>query len=196
MSTQAPPWFSALAPEVRLLGASALLAERPVALVGSRRCPGAILLAAADWADEWVSRAAQRPVLAGGFQTPVEQEVLRRLIRGGAPVVVFPARRLPRRLPPDQKAAVDGGTLTFASPFTNARATLAVAQARNNLLRTQTRAAIVLYADPGSQTMAWVMSMIDKGVPVSVLDHDANGELIAAGARPFTFETGYEPFHS
>ena len=184
--TTPPAWLAAVAPAVRLLGDASLLVERPVALVGSRRCPGALLLAAADWAEAWVERGSTRPTLASGFQTPVEAEVLRRLLRGGAPVVRLPARRLPKRLSPTERAALDAGRLAIASPFSAARPTTALAARRNALLAQVTHAAIVLHAAPGSRTSAWAKDAARAGLPLFTLDHPANAPLFDLGARSLT----------
>ena len=185
-NTRIPPWLTALAPAVELLGSPALLAERPVAVLGSRRCPGALLLAAADWADAWASRGDQRPVLAGGFQTPVEAEVLRRVLRGPARAIRLPARGLPRRLPPAERTAFDAARLAYASPFKAARPSAALAARRNALLARIVRAAIVLHAAPGSQTLAWAAEAATRGIPLYTIDHPANEPLLDLGGRPLT----------
>lgn len=186
MNARAPSWLAALCPEADVLGDPALLAERPVAVVGSRRCPGALLLAAADWADAWAKDASPRPTLAGGFQTPVETEVLRRLLRGGARVVRLPARRLPRRLPPAERDALEGGSLALASPFTATRASTALAERRNALLARIARSAIVLYAAPDSRTLAWAGEIAHAGLPLYTLDHPANEPLLDLGGLRLT----------
>ena len=179
-----PPWLAALVPDVGVMGDPALLAGRPVAVVGSRACPGFVLIAAADWAESWTERGGGRPTLAGGFHTPVEAEVFRRLVRGGAPTALLPARRLPRRLPPDQRAAVEAGRLVIASPFTAARTSKALARRRNTLLARAARAAVILHAAPGSQTLDWSRSVLAARLPLYTLDHPSNGPLRALGARP------------
>ena len=184
--TTPPAWLAAVALEVRCLGDASLLAERPVAIMGSRRCPGALLLASADWAEVWAEKGDARPVLAGGFQTSVEAEVLRRLLRGGAPVVRLPARRLPKRLPSAERAALDAGRLVIASPFSAARPTTALAERRNALLVRIARAALVLHAAPGSRTSAWAEDAVRAGLPLFTLDHPANAPLFDLGARPLT----------
>lgn len=181
-----PSWLTALAPGIELLGAPTLLVERPIAVLGSRRCPGALLLAATDWADAWASGGDQRPVLAGGFQTPVEAEVLRRVLRGQARAVLLPARGLPRRLAPAERPAFDAARLAYASPFKAAHPSAALAARRNALLARIVRAAIILHAAPGSQTLAWAADAAAKGIPLYTLDHPANEPLLALGGRPLT----------
>ena len=186
VDTRTPSWLATLAPGIELLGSSELLSEKPVAVVGSRHCPGALLLAAADWADAWASSGEARPVLAGGFQTPVEAEVLRRVLRGQARAVRLPARGLPRLLPPAERTAFDAARLAYASPFKAARPSAALAARRNALLARIVRAAIVLHAAPGSQTLAWAAEAATKGIPLYTLDHPANEPLLDLGGRPLT----------
>lgn len=186
VDTLIPPWLATLGPEIELLGSPALLAERPVAVLGSRRCPGALLLAAADWADTWASGGDQRPVLAGGFQTPVEAEVLRRVLRGHARAVRLPARGLPRRLPSAERTAFDAARLAYASQFKATRPSAALAARRNALLARIVRVAIVLHAAPGSQTLAWAAEAATKGMPLYTIDHPANEPLLALGGLPLT----------
>ena len=62
-------------------------------------------------------RDAGVPVM-GGFQTPLEGECLRLLLRGEQPVVVCPARGIDKmRVPRDWSPALDGGRLLVLSPF-------------------------------------------------------------------------------
>lgn len=188
MTATVPAWLAEAAPEARVLGDPSLLAERPVALVGSRQCPGALLLVASDWAEAWGAQASP-PTLAGGFQTPVEAEVLRRLLRADAPAARLPARRLPRRLQPPERAALDAGRFAVVSPFGAARASVALATERNRLLARIARAAIVLHAAPASRTLAWAEGAARSGLPLYTLDHAANAPLFALGARPLTPDT-------
>lgn len=184
LEARLPQWLATLAPEVEVLGSPGLLVDRPIGLVGSRQCPGAILLAAADWADAWANGREQRPVIAGGFQTPVEAEVLRRMLRGRGRILRLPARSLPRRLPPTERIAFAEGRIAYASRFAAKRASAALAARRNVLLLDLARAAIVLHASPGSQTFAWATEAAGRGLPLFTLDHIANGPLLDLGAHP------------
>ena len=81
-------------------------------------------------------RDAGVPVI-GGFQTPMERECLRLLLRGGQPVVVCPARGIARmRIPRAWRPALDEGRLLILSPFpeTVRRPTAKIAAERNELV--------------------------------------------------------------
>lgn len=187
-SINLPSWLVDLVPGVQYLGNPALLVERPVVIVGSRQCPGAILLAATDWADTW-TRKERSTVLAGGFQTPVEAEVFRRIVRGRARVVCLPARRLPQRLKQTERRALEAGRLAYLSPFLAARPSAALAVRRNEVLAQIARATVVLHAAPGSQTLAWANQVKHDGLPLYTIDHLANAPLLNMGARPLDFLT-------
>ena len=103
-----------LPPETRSKGDIGLLDEPLTALFCSGRCPGDLILKTYDVAR--AMRDAGAPVI-GGFQTPMERECLRLLLRGGQPVVVCPARGIDdMRVPRDWRPALDDGRLLVLSP--------------------------------------------------------------------------------
>ena len=105
----------ALPPETAYLGNLRLLDEPLTALFCSNRCPGDLILKTYDIAR--AMRDAGVPVI-GGFQTPMEKECLRLLLRGEQPVVVCPSRGINNmRIPRDWRPALDDGRLLVLSPF-------------------------------------------------------------------------------
>ena len=64
----------------RIVGAgeTALLDEPLLGLVASRECPGHVLLETLDRVPEWVKAGR---VIVSGFHSPLEQQVLRSLLR-------------------------------------------------------------------------------------------------------------------
>ena len=121
-------------PETAHLGSLRLLDGAPTALFCSNRCPGDLILKTYDLAK--AMRDAGVPVI-GGFQTPMERECLRLLLRGEQPVVVCPARGIDNmRVPRDWRSALDKGRLLLLSPFpaTIRRPTTAFAAQRNDLV--------------------------------------------------------------
>lgn len=118
------------APTIRFIGNSALLALPKTALFCSARCPGSAILPAYDQAARW--RDAGHCVV-GGFHSPVEKECLRILLRGTQPIIVCPARSLPRRVPPAWRQALAEGRLLVLSAFADDedRITTALAVRRN-----------------------------------------------------------------
>ena len=92
-------------PQVKSKGNVRLLEEPLTALFCSQRCPGDLILKTYDLAR--AMRDAGVSVI-GGFQTPMEKECLRLLLRGSQPVVVCPARGIDNmRVPRDWRTALD-----------------------------------------------------------------------------------------
>jgi predicted Rossmann fold nucleotide-binding protein DprA/Smf involved in DNA uptake len=67
-------------PTARIVGAgeTALLAEPLLGLIASRECPGHILLETLDRVPEWIKAGR---VIISGFHSPLEQQVLRSVLR-------------------------------------------------------------------------------------------------------------------
>ena len=96
-----------------------LLDEPLTALFCSNRCPGDLILKTYDLAR--AMRDAGVPVI-GGFQTPMERECLRLLLRGSQPVVVCPARSIDNmRIPRDWRPALDQDRMLILSAFPTTR---------------------------------------------------------------------------
>ena len=101
--------------ELKSRGSRRLLEEPLTALFCSNRCPGDLILKTYDLAR--AMRDAGVPVI-GGFQTPMEKECLRLLLRGGQPVVVCPARSVEKmRIPRDWRDPLNAGRMLVLSPF-------------------------------------------------------------------------------
>lgn len=75
----------------RIVGAgeTALLAEPLLGLIASRECPGHVLLETLDRVAEWVKAGR---VIVSGFHSPLEQQVLRSVLRRKGCVVKVLAR--------------------------------------------------------------------------------------------------------
>ena len=85
------------------------------ALFCSAHCPGDLILKTCDPAQ--VMRDAGTPVI-GGFQTPMNEECLRLLLRGIQPVILCPARSIENmRIPAHWRPALEEERLLALSPF-------------------------------------------------------------------------------
>ena len=160
-----------------------LLNEPLTALFCSNRCPGDLILKTYDLAR--AMRDAGVPVI-GGFQTPMERECLRLLLRGAQPVVVCPARGIDNmRIPRDWRAALDEDRLLVLSPFpsTRRRPTAELAAQRNDLVANLAQRVFITHAAPGSRTEAFAHKLAESGKRVLTVDSPANEELVAMGAR-------------
>lgn len=135
--------------KLSILGHAGLLALPKTALFCSARCPGSAILRAYDQAAHW--RDTSRCVISG-FHSPVEKECLRILLRGTSPVIVCPARSLPKRLPPEWQAPLVGNRMLILSIFPpeESRITSALAARRNE--------AVAALADE-----VWFAHMVEGG---------------------------------
>ncbi len=177
-----------LPPETVHIGNLQLVEEPLTALFCSQRCPGDLILKTYDLAR--AMRDAGVPVI-GGFQTPMEKECLRLLLRGSQPVVVCPARGIQNmRLPGDWRPALEEGRLLVPSPFpsTIRRATAEVAAQRNEMVASLASQVFIAHAAPGGRTEAFARKLAAEGKPVLTLESPGNGNLEALGARTVTPE--------
>jgi len=78
-----------LAARIIGVGETALLSERLLGLIASRECPGHVLLETLDRVPEWVKAGR---VIVSGFHSPLEQQVLRSVLRRKGRVVKVLAR--------------------------------------------------------------------------------------------------------
>ena len=174
-----------LLPKVESKGNLRLLDEPLTALFCSNRCPGDLILKTYDLAR--ALRDAGAPVI-GGFQTPLERECLRLLLRRAQPVVVCPARSIDNmRIPRNWRPALDGGRLLVLSPFpaTARRPTVELAAQRNDLVADLAQRVFIANAAPGSKTEAFAHKLADTGKPLLTLDSLSNANLVEIGADVF-----------
>ena len=100
---------------IAFLGSSALWDQPKLAFFCSAKCPGEILLRVLKWVPTLADR--NDIVLASGFHTPVEREVLRLALRQQTPVIICPARGLPKIVPLAWRDPLAEGRLLIATPF-------------------------------------------------------------------------------
>lgn len=119
--------------ELHSLGNLELLGVPKTALFCSARCPGDAIFRTHDQAAQW--RDNGRCVISG-FHSPVEKECLRILLRGRQPIIICPARGLPKRLAPELRVPFESGRLLLITPFpaTMKRVTAALATPRNRFV--------------------------------------------------------------
>ena len=183
---------NSLPPDTAHIGNLRLLDEPLTALFCSNRCPGDLILKTYDLAR--AMRDAGVPVI-GGFQTPMERECLRLLLRGSQPVVVCPARGIDNmRVPRDWRLALDDGRLLVLSPFqpTVRWPTAELAAQRNDLVADLAQQVFIAHAAPGSKTEAFASKLANAGKSLLTLDSPANSNLIAVGASLSLDDSGVE----
>jgi predicted Rossmann fold nucleotide-binding protein DprA/Smf involved in DNA uptake len=168
-------------PALAAVGNLAILHRPLLALFSSQRCPGRVIQQTYDLAQRL--RDARVTVI-GGFHSPMERECLRLLLASPHPVVLCPARVLPRRLPPAQRHAVEDGRLLVLSPFAHGvrRADEGTAHARNRFVAALATALFFAHAAPASKTEYFAREIAGWDKPFHTFAGNPN--LIALGAQP------------
>ena len=127
-----------------------LLGLPKTALFCSVNCPGSAILSTYDQAAQW--RESGRCVISG-FHSPVEEECLRILLRGTQPIIICPARTLPKRVPAEWRQALAVGRLLVLSVFevTENRKTKELAMRRNEFVAALADELWFAHITPGGQ---------------------------------------------
>jgi len=169
---------------IDLIGREVLLSSRALALLCSSKCPDHAILAAYDLASKWSSEGK---CVISGFQSPVEKECLRVLLRNSAPIVVCPARSLHGlRIPAAWKKPIEEGRLLLVSTFKDYedRNRINLAQQRNEIVAALASEVFVVHASPDGKLEALCRKLVKGGKPTFTFDHQENAQIIALGVRP------------
>jgi len=143
LSTDAPRLLTSL-------GHSELLKSRLLGVLCSRECSGHIILEVLDRVPGWV---AEGRVLISGFHSPLEQQVLRSMLRREGNVVKVLARSLAgARLSAAERTACDAGHMVVVSGFSAEvrRVTRQTSEVRNKLVAALADELFIPYVRPGS----------------------------------------------
>ena len=144
----------------RIVGAgeALLLAEPLLGLIASRECPGHVLLETLDRVPEWVKAGR---VIVSGFHSPLEQQVLRSLLRRKGRVVKVLARGFGDkggnyRPTAEEREPLANGYMLVISAFTPivTRTTRETALARNRLVLALAAEIVVPHVAAGSPLAA------------------------------------------
>jgi len=166
------------------VGNRELLGEVKLGLFCSVHCPGMMIVQTYQLVRELRDAGV---TLVGGFHSPMEQECLRLVLRGGSPVIVCPARSVQdMRLPPDWKAPLKTGRLLLISsfPLHVRRVTHTTAMARNSFVASLADLLLVAHANPGGSTERLCRDALDRSKRVLTFNDCANQRLIGLGAQP------------
>ena len=140
----------------RIVGAGAmeLLNEPLLGLFASRECPGHVLLETLDCIPEWVKAGR---VIISGFHSPLEQQVLRSLLRRKGRAVKVLARGFGNkdgnyRPTAEEREPLANGCMLVISAFTPSviRTTRETALARNRLVLALATDVVAPYVAAGS----------------------------------------------
>jgi predicted Rossmann fold nucleotide-binding protein DprA/Smf involved in DNA uptake len=179
-----PPRLEDSYKRLTVLGNVELLNQELLGLFVSRQCPASLILQSHEWAQQ---AKAKKLAVVAGFQSPVEQEILRVLLKGGGNIVICPARSLETfRVSKELKAALEAKRVVLVSPFASSqkRVDKELALRRNKFVAELATTLLIIYAAPGSTTEALAVSFISKK-PVFTLDAPENKGLLEAGCKTF-----------
>jgi predicted Rossmann fold nucleotide-binding protein DprA/Smf involved in DNA uptake len=172
------------------VGSRELLRNVKLGLFCSVHCPGKLVVRTY----ELVRGLRDAGVtLVGGFHSPMEQECLRLILRGGSPVIVCPARSVTdMRLHPEWKAPIQTGRLLVMSPFAPdvKRVTRETALVRNAFVANLVDELFVAYANPGGNTEQLCRDALAHGQRVLTFGEPENQRLIEFGAQPTGVRVG------
>ncbi|HNW77662.1 MAG TPA: DNA-processing protein DprA [Candidatus Competibacteraceae bacterium] len=137
-------------------GATALLAEPLLGFIASRECPGHVLLETLDRVPEWVKAGR---VIVSGFHSPLEQQVLRSVLRRKGRVVKVLARGMTDYRPTaEEREPLAAGRMLVitACPPKIQRTTRETALARNRLVLALASEITAPYVTANSPLMLWL----------------------------------------
>jgi predicted Rossmann fold nucleotide-binding protein DprA/Smf involved in DNA uptake len=132
------------------VGNVALLDESLLGLIASRECPGHVFLETLDLVPEWVKVGR---VIISGFHSPMEQQVLRSVLRRNGRVIKVLARGMSEYHPPapEREPLARGDMLVLTThPDHVRRTTRETALARNRLVLALATELIVPHVAPAS----------------------------------------------
>ena len=99
--------------EKKYLGNKQLLSRHKKGLIGSRHASTLDVIPTLDWAVE-ISKSTDVAVVSG-FQSPLEKDVLKFLLRGVCPIIIVLARGMYRKLPDALQTPMDQQLLPIIS---------------------------------------------------------------------------------
>jgi hypothetical protein len=187
--------------------------ERPpvLALLASSRCTGTVIVHSLDVA----IALKHAPVsIVSGFQSPLEKESLKFLLKGSVRLVVCPARSVVgMRIPAAWKTPMTEGRLTIRSFIDETqsdggerscaadykassrrrslpkRPTTDLAEQRNRFACSISDAILILHASPNGKLERLAAELLATRKPVWTLDDPANVALMNAGVRTISPQT-------
>ena len=121
--------------ETKYLGNKQLLNLHKIGFIASRHASTLDVIPTLDWAAE-MSRQKDIAVLSG-FQSPLEKDVLKFLLRGVCPIIIVIARGMYRKLPEPLQSPMDQQRILVISnePDTITRVSEITAHKRNEYVK-------------------------------------------------------------
>ena len=131
--------------DVQMIGNAALMALPKTAFLSSRKVAPQDVMRCYDWA---TGVRDTDTCIMGGFQSALEKDVLRFLLRGKAPIVLVLARKLWSKVPEELREPLGEGRLLVVSPVSAARASASTAMSRNRWILENCDEAVIGSLDP------------------------------------------------
>lgn len=160
--------FGTDAPEQLVgVGNVALLFEPLLGLISSRECPGHVLLETLDRVPEWVKAGR---VIVSGFHSPLEQQVLRSVLRRDGRVVKVLARGMTDYRPtPEEREPLTSGRMLVVSAFAPivTRTTRETALVRNRLVLDLATERVIPHVAAGSPLAALLETVGAGGTAIA-----------------------------
>ena len=121
--------------ETKYLGSKQLLNLHKIGFIASRHASTLDVIPTLDWAVE-ISKSMDVAVVSG-FQSPLEKDVLKFLLRGACPIIIVLARGMYRKLPDALQTPMDQQRILVISnePDTITRVSEITAHKRNEYVK-------------------------------------------------------------
>ena len=121
--------------ETKYLGNKQLLSLHKIGFIASRHASTLDVIPTLDWAVE-ISKSMDVAVVSG-FQSPLEKDVLKFLLRGVCPIIIVLARGMYRKLPEPLQSPMDQQRILVISnePDTITRVSEITAHKRNEYVK-------------------------------------------------------------
>ncbi len=117
--------------DMQMVGNTSLMELPKTSFLSSRRIAPDAVLKCYDWA---IKMRDQGLCVISGFQSPLEKDVLKFLLRGRQPIVLVLARKMYSVVPDEFRVAVAEGRMLIVSPVSANRANSSTVRARNRFI--------------------------------------------------------------
>lgn len=132
-----------------MLGNTALMALPKIGFLSSRKVPPSVVMKCYDWATEMRDKGV---CVMGGFQSPLERDVLAFLLQGKQPVIWVLARKIwtQKNIPGLYREAISDGRLLIVSPVSQSvvRVDARTAAIRNRYILEHSEKVVFAAIDP------------------------------------------------
>lgn len=146
------------------LGNVGIFNNYKVAFFCSRFCPPELITKIYDWS---IMMREEGKTIISGFHTPIEQDVLKYLLKGKQPIIISPARNVQNmRIPSNIKNALNEGRILYISPLTKyiKRQTRQTAIIRNEFIANLADEIVIGHTEPGGNIDTMMKKIKDKKI--------------------------------